>query len=504
MHSIQSERTHTSSTSATSKIPWRQRWKSRIHHRLPNKRIIRRVLKCSLAYFLATLFILIKPVANALGPAPFLCATGMLFSHPGRTVGAQVDTTAMACMGILLSVAYGMGGVAVSASGHRPYTCIFLFCGIFTASALRQQWPRFFFFSLHFMVLQIFILTALGPNLILPLKYGIPMLIGCGVSLLVNLVVWPESATDNLGILKTSSILVMVVIMYHLCITLGRTIQETMQNCRETLIALTEQFFLSPTAEPMDQRSIDQLVEKMRKTMTKMRGAYREAKYEISYTYVRPQELLELRKALERIVNHLGALSGSLRAERQIFGREYDVDAIVKRNRRRTDNRLILYNYLERLRDPLTRLSNECAEMLQYLVDEFDEEKQESINNSDKRPEQPTIHLQDFDNEEKERICSLHLREELFLVVFFIFSLRQVAKELETMATSFQELLERRGNRKSLYFPKPISKRWLLKYIFTSNYQSTRDKGGYTHGKQTYTTTAMILHGSFFYVSHHT
>lgn len=291
--------------------------------------------------------------------------------------------------------------------------------------------------------------------------------------------------------------------MYHVCITLGRTIQETMQNCRETLIALTEQFFLSPTAEPMDQRSIDQLVEKMRKTMTKMRGAYREAKYEISYTYVRPQELLELRKALERIVNHLGALSGSLRAERQIFGREYDVDAIVKRNRRRTDNRLILYNYLERLRDPLTRLSNECADMMQYLVDEFDEEKQKRITDSDKRPEQPTIHLQEFDNEEKERICSLHLREELFLVVFFIFSLRQVAKELETMATSFQELLERRGNRKSLYMPKPISKRWLLKYIFTSNYQSTRDKGGYTHGKQisqAYMIT--ILHGSFLCYRH--
>ncbi|KAI7885834.1 hypothetical protein K492DRAFT_190575 [Lichtheimia hyalospora FSU 10163] len=454
MHSNQSERSH-----ATTKIPWKQRWKYGIQQRIPNKRIIRRVLKCSLAYFLATLFILIKPVANALGPAPFLCATGMLFSHPGRTVGAQVDTTVMACMGILLSVAYGMGGVAVSAAGHRPYTSILLFCGIFAASALRQQWPRFFFFSLHFMVLQIFILTAIGPSLILPLKYGIPMLIGCGVSLIVNIVVWPESATDNLG----------------------RTIQETMQNCRETLVALTEQFFLSPTAEPMDQRSIDQLVEKMRKTVTKMRGAYREAKYEISYTYIRPQELLELRKALERVVNHLGALSGSLRAERQLFGREYDVDAVVKRNRRRTDNRLILYNYLERLRDPLSRLSSECADVLQYLVDEFDEEKQRSLKNDDKRPEQPTIHLQEFDNEEKERICSLHLREELFLVVFFIFTLRQVAKELETMVTSFQELLEKRGDRKSLYMPKPISKRWLLKYIFTSNYQSTRDKGGYTH-----------------------
>ena len=101
----------------------------------------------------------------------------------------------------------------------------------------------------------------------------------------------------------------------------------------------------------------------------------------------------------------------------------------------------------------------------------------------EKQHEQPTIHLQEFDNEEKERICSLHLREELFLVVFFIFTLRQIAKELDTMVVSFHELLEKRGNRKSLYMPKPISKRWLLKYIFISNYQSTRDKGGYTHGK---------------------
>lgn len=256
-----------------------------------------------------------------------------------------------------------------------------------------------------------------------------------------------------------------------------------MQNSRETLIALTEQFFLSPAAEPMDQRSIDQLVNKMRKSMIKMRGAYREAKYEISYTYIRPQELLELRKALERIVNQLGALSGSLRAERQLFGRDYDVDAVVKRSRRRTDNRLILYNYLEKLRDPLAQLSSECADMLQYLVEEFDEDYMKSITDDEKQHEQPTIHLQEFDNEEKERICSLHLREELFLVVFFIFTLRQIARELDTMVASFHELLEKRGNRKSLYMPKPISKRWLLKYIFISNYQSTRDKGGYTHGK---------------------
>jgi hypothetical protein len=33
----------------------------------------------------------------------------------------------------------------------------------------------------------------------LPLSFGIPLLIGGAISLLVNLVVWPETAVDGLG-----------------------------------------------------------------------------------------------------------------------------------------------------------------------------------------------------------------------------------------------------------------------------------------------------------------
>jgi hypothetical protein len=37
---------------------------------------VRRVLKCAIAYLISTLFSLYRPLANKLGPAPFLISTG--------------------------------------------------------------------------------------------------------------------------------------------------------------------------------------------------------------------------------------------------------------------------------------------------------------------------------------------------------------------------------------------------------------------------------------------
>lgn len=284
-----------------------------LHDKFPS-RIVRRVLKCTIAYFLTTLLSLIQPIAVAIGPAPYLSTTGMLFSHPGRTMGAQFDATITAVLGVVAAVLYAFVGIACSVAYNNSHlatyisiptgriiNAFFLFMGIFLAQSLRQAYPKFHFFSLQFMIIQIFSMTRaidyVTVPFSLPLNYGIPLMIGHAISLFVNLVCWPETAIDGLG----------------------RATKETITSSRDMLNLITKQFFLDPRSEPVAESDVDSAADKMRKGMTKMKTAYREAKYEMSYSFIRPQQLGKIRKSLGRLTKHLSILGGCLKTERELF-----------------------------------------------------------------------------------------------------------------------------------------------------------------------------------------
>lgn len=82
---------------------------------------------------------------------------------------------------------------------------------------------------------------------------------------------------------------------------------------------ITKQFFLDPQSEPVAESVVNEAAAKMRKGMTKVKAAYKEAKYEISYAFIRPQQLGHIRKSLDRLTKHLSILGGCLKSERELF-----------------------------------------------------------------------------------------------------------------------------------------------------------------------------------------
>ncbi|KAI8391655.1 Fusaric acid resistance protein-like-domain-containing protein [Radiomyces spectabilis] len=282
-----------------------------------SSRIVRRVLKCTLAYFIATLFSLIHPLARAMGQAPYLACTGTLFSHPGRTIGAQIDATVTSSIGTCLGIIYGLGILAatVAYNTHHPdsisvggaITALLFLLGVFVAQLIRQAYTKLYFFTSQFMVVLLFSLThGLGYTSVpmtLTFEWGIPLVVGAFISLIVNVLIWPESAVDGLG----------------------RALASTMMGSRELLDIITKQFFLDPHTESVPDETIDALAVRIRQDVTKVNTAYQEAKYEISYTYIKPSELGEIRKALDRLTRHLNILGGSLKSERALFGKEEEL-----------------------------------------------------------------------------------------------------------------------------------------------------------------------------------
>lgn len=311
MPTIQSDNNCCPSKTPTEKAP-KTRTEIIIDHiqkRAP-RRVIRRILKCSIAYFISTLFSTIHPLANALGQSPFLVCAGCLFSHPGRTMGAQFDATLTSSLGAAVAIAYGLAGVSAATTYNVNHpdslagagiNCLFLLIGIFGAQILRQRFPKLHLFSVQFMLVQLFTLTVGVDYKEIPLglssQYGLTFLIGNFVSLFVNLIFWPETAVDGLG----------------------RALSQNLFDTKQMLDTITKQFFLDPQSDMVPAEIVDGLAEKMRQGMIKINSAFKEAKYEMSYAYSCSSDLNPIRQTLDRITKHLSILGGSLKTEQVLF-----------------------------------------------------------------------------------------------------------------------------------------------------------------------------------------
>ncbi|EPB88022.1 hypothetical protein HMPREF1544_05200 [Mucor circinelloides 1006PhL] len=284
-----------------------------IQKRAPG-RIIRRILKCTIAYFISTLFSTIDPLAKAIGQAPYIVCSGCLLSHPGRTVGAQLDATITSTLGAGLAIVYGLAGIAAATAYNAQHpdsyagngiNCLFLVVGVFAAQLIRQKFSKLHFFSLQFMVVLLFSMTAGVGFKSVPLRlsgeFGLPFLIGAFVSLFVNVIFWPETAVDGLG----------------------RTLNQTLYDTKDMLNMMTNQFFLDPKSERVSATAVDSLAEKMREGMMKVNTAYKEAKYEVSYAYSCSSDLNPMRQYLDIVTKHLSILGRSLKSEQVLFERNF-------------------------------------------------------------------------------------------------------------------------------------------------------------------------------------
>jgi hypothetical protein len=122
-----------------------------------------------------------------------------------------------------------------------------------------------------------------------------------------------------------------------------------------------------------------------------------------------------------------------------------------------------------------------CAKTMHRAVKEFDAAERKCMDN-----------LYRFKEEQLKLgggTLDLGMREELFLVFFFMFSLREVANELQTLGTELDTLRQRSAKRmvngkrrKHLYMPR-MTQKWWKKWAHWNNHQSARDKGGVSFGK---------------------
>lgn len=169
----------------------------------------KKIIKCTVAYEIATILILIPKVEANVGVVPYLITLGTLFFNASGTAGNQiVEMLLNVAMMIIpaiwcavfsyLCTLYNSHMNGLYSNGAGIIAAIAFFISVFFTAYYRLKYPRLFIPGLQGFTIAFFGLTKgiynTQFNVMSIVGIFYPILIGGAIALLVNLLLWPETA----------------------------------------------------------------------------------------------------------------------------------------------------------------------------------------------------------------------------------------------------------------------------------------------------------------------
>jgi len=163
--------------------------------------------KSFLAYFAGYILCLVPKSQGWLGRYPYWITVAILFNHPGRTLGAQIDATVACSIGAAFGLAAGALALEVASSthgaqvGHGGVIAVFWVVFIGAASWIRCSLMKLYQLMIS-VGLAIIFLCLVGSDAIASTgswdrgilwEFGIPWLVGLGICLIINIVIRPDA-----------------------------------------------------------------------------------------------------------------------------------------------------------------------------------------------------------------------------------------------------------------------------------------------------------------------
>ncbi|GJJ71968.1 hypothetical protein EMPS_04325 [Entomortierella parvispora] len=277
-----------------------------------SKRVIKRHLKFMLALYLSSALTLIRPVAIYLGPTPFLANITVVFMHPARTVGSQLEVTVFSVVGALLATASILLCQLATASYNQKHgldgssavwaiEAAWFFIGIWIMTTLKARYAKLSCTFLIFTIAHIFAHSKMHKvmyfNIHAYLTLIGPMMAGVGICLLVSIFCWPETASEGLG----------------------RALNESLDTSRTLLDLSTRSFLLHHKTIALPKSVLENAQDEVKKAQKKLYSAYREARYEVTFSRTDPADYKEVRVVVSALMRHLGSMSLVVQNERLLM-----------------------------------------------------------------------------------------------------------------------------------------------------------------------------------------
>lgn len=268
---------------------------------------LRRMIKATIVALIAVALNFITKVSSKYGSAPYLMLIMAVTLHPGRSFGKMIESVVLVLGGASIGTGYGCLWIFCAqriraASNERSalaFLAIMEVIMLMYFGYVRSVSERLFpFVFLTFLVVHFsFSTSAWSPISDIAKSYTAPILTSTGVSLLVNLLVFPEFGSTALGVS---------------CV-------GTLNEMHDCIYSLTVMFF----GKPGESMLIPELQKKRQSVVSKLKSTnalLTETAYEISYAYLSPQELKSLLKRMDRAANTSNSLVGACEAAYALLG----------------------------------------------------------------------------------------------------------------------------------------------------------------------------------------
>ncbi|KAF9539018.1 hypothetical protein EC957_005960 [Mortierella hygrophila] len=285
-------------------------WKRFTNHF--SRRVIKRHVKFIIALYISSALALITPIATQLGPAPYMANVAVVFMHPSRTVGSQLEVTFFSVIGGILGAAWIIPcQVAVAAFNQRylaegntsawAIEAAWFFVGVWIMTLYKTRYAKLNCTFVIYTIVGIFTLTTSHTNLYFNFfdfwNLMGPMMIGVFICLFVSIVFWPETASEGLG----------------------RALNESMDTSRSLLNLSTRAFLLNHKTIALPKSAIDKAQAEVRTAQKKLFSAYREARYEVTYSRTNPADYKEVKTIVSALMRHLASMSLVVQNERLLM-----------------------------------------------------------------------------------------------------------------------------------------------------------------------------------------
>ncbi|KAF9428754.1 hypothetical protein BGZ94_001166 [Podila epigama] len=285
-------------------------WKKFTNHF--SKRVIKRHIKFLIALYASSFLALIPQTKSVVGSSPYMANVAVVFMHPSRTVGSQLEVTLFSLIGVILSaiwiipcqlVVVAFNQRYLESGNHAAWAIVFawFFIGVWIMTTSKARYAKLNCAFIIYTIIGCFGMTQGHQSTVFNihdfLDLGIPMAMGVIICLIVSVVFWPETASEGLG----------------------RAFNESLDTSRALLNLSTRSFLLNHKTIALPKSAIENAQEEVRTAQKKLYNAYREARYEVTYSMTNPADYKEVRVIISALMRHLGSMSLVVQNERLLM-----------------------------------------------------------------------------------------------------------------------------------------------------------------------------------------
>lgn len=484
------------------------------------KRMFKATLLTSLCFTLSC----INPVDAKLGTSSYLCSLISVSMHPGRRLGAMMQSLVLGLGGVLLGIPYTLFGHYLARKIFHDTHDIQKSFGLFIVldafvlifvGYIRSAAPRVYPFAfVVFLISHFSFLMPISTTLEqIAHNFSVPIIIGIGLSFIINITIFPEFGSTYIGSTALDVI---------------HELQVMFSNTSYLFVSLHD---ADPASAKEYADKIAFLIaqkKKVRTAFAQSAATMLECTYELSYSYMAPQELKPLLKNLHSLNNTTNALHVACELVLSVFVAKKQADTkqeipemksakeLLKRIKPQKEvdysDREMIIEFIHSIKNPVQDVTkvalhalNQSKSVLAYAYDvnvqnvkfsNVDDISFEEINEETRKVKYPVtveqideclrelaqanqnfseIIKQELAKVSDQEVDYIYLvpREEYFIMSMFILNFRENSILISKILSQMRRLLETRQRReargwfkgKHIWFSSLNSKKAWYKFL---------------------------------------